>query len=275
MPNTAQAFNASDHSPAQAALQERQPEVYRPFTIFIPAYNAAKTLPAVLERIPSELWNDCVACFVISKASQDNTLEVAESLKATYPKLEWVGGDTNLGYGDSVRTGLTACLGVESETIVCLHGDGQYPPEELPSMLREIQSRNLDILQGSRHKLNTARAGGMPVYKIVGGKVLTWMENRVFGMSMTDYHSGYMLYSRRALETLPIEHLSYYFDFDIEAIAAGRAMGLEIDEVGIPTHYGDEESYLNPWLYGLRCLRVMGLYIIGKYHRLARQTDRG
>lgn len=249
--------------------------MYRPFTIFIPAYNAAKTLPAVLERIPSELWNDCVACFVISKASQDNTLEVAESLKATYPKLEWVGGDTNLGYGDSVRTGLTACLGVESETIVCLHGDGQYPPEELPSMLREIQSRNLDILQGSRHKLNTARAGGMPVYKIVGGKVLTWMENRVFGMSMTDYHSGYMLYSRRALETLPIEHLSYYFDFDIEAIAAGRAMGLEIDEVGIPTHYGDEESYLNPWLYGLRCLRVMGLYIIGKYHRLARQTDRG
>lgn len=244
--------------------------VYRPFTIFIPAYNAAKTLPGVLERIPSELWDDCVACFVISKASRDNTLEVAESLKSKYPKLDWVGGDTNLGYGDSVRTGLTACLGVESETIVCLHGDGQYPPEELPSMLREMQSRELDILQGSRHKLNTARDGGMPLYKVVGGKVLTWLENRVFDMSMTDYHSGYMIYSRKALDTLPIDHLSYYFDFDIEAIAAARAMGLKIDEVGIPTHYGDEESYLNPWVYGLRCLRVMGLFMIGKYHRLAR-----
>ncbi len=246
--------------------------MYRPFAIFIPAYNAAQTVPGVLDRIPSEMWEHCVGCHVISKASSDNTVEVAESLKAKYPKVTAIGGDTNLGYGDSVRTGLEACLANENaEYIVCLHGDGQYPPESMPAMLQYMQEHTVDILQGSRHKFNTARAGGMPMYKVIGGKILTAMENTVFGLKMTDYHSGYMMYSRHALEMLPIEDLSYYFDFDLEAIAAAKALGLNIDEVGIPTHYGEEESYLNPFLYGTFCLKVMGQFILGKYRRLAKQ----
>lgn len=245
--------------------------MYRPFAIFIPAYNAALTVPGVLERIPSEMWEYCVGCYVISKATSDDTIEVVESLREKYPKVSAIGGDTNLGYGDSVRTGLEACLGnKEAEYIVCLHGDGQYPPESMPSMLQYMQENNTDILQGSRHKFNTARAGGMPMYKVIGGKILTGMENFVFGLKMTDYHSGYMMYSRHALDMLPIEELSYYFDFDLEAIAAAKAIGLNIDEVGIPTHYGDEESYLNPFLYGTFCLKVMGQSILGKYRRLAK-----
>lgn len=245
--------------------------MYKPFSIFIPAYNAALTVPAVLDRIPSEMWEYCTGCYIISKASSDNTIEVAESLRKKYPKVRAIGGDTNLGYGDSVRTGLEACLGdTEAEYIVCLHGDGQYPPESMPSMLQYMQENNTDILQGSRHKLNTARAGGMPIYKVIGGKILTAMENFVFGLQMSDYHSGYMMYSRHALEMLPIEELSYYFDFDLEAIAAAKALGLNIDEVGIPTHYGEEESYLNPFLYGTFCLKVMAQSILGKYRRLAK-----
>lgn len=245
--------------------------MYKPFAIFIPAYNAALTVPSVLERIPEEMWEYCVGCYVISKASSDNTIEVAEALRAQYPKVRAIGGDTNLGYGDSVRTGLEACLAnKEAEYVVCLHGDGQYPPESMPSMLQYMQENKTDILQGSRHKTNTARAGGMPMYKVIGGKILTAMENFVFGLNMTDYHSGYMMYSRHALEMLPIENLSYYFDFDLEAIAAAKAIGLDIDEVAIPTHYGDEESYLNPFLYGTFCLKVMGQFILGKYRRLAK-----
>lgn len=82
--------------------------MYRPFAIFIPAYNAALTVPGVLDRIPSEMWEYCVGCYVISKATSDNTIEVVESLREKYPKVSAIGGDTNLGYGDSVRTGLEA-----------------------------------------------------------------------------------------------------------------------------------------------------------------------
>ena len=82
---------------------------------------------------------------------------------------------------------------------------------------------------------------------------------------MTDYHSGFMLYSRRAVEQIPFDELSHYFDFDLEVIASARARGLTVAELGIPTRYADEESHLNPIWYGLRCLRVMLRYRLGRY----------
>ena len=120
-------------------------------------------------------------------------------------------------------------------------------------------------LQGSRHKDDTALAGGMPKYKWLSGKILTWMENRTFGLRMTDYHSGFLVYSRRAASTIPFDQLSTYFDFDLEVIASARARGLMVDELGIPTRYADEDSHLNPIWYGLRCLRVMIRYRMGRY----------
>jgi hypothetical protein len=128
-----------------------------------------------------------------------------------------------------------------------------------------MAEHGVDVLQGSRHKHGTAREGGMPFYKWLAGVILTWLENKTFGLRMTDYHSGYMLYSRRAVRSIPFERLSYYFDFDLEVIASARARGLAVDEVGIPTHYGEEKSYLNPIWYGLRCLRVMLRYKLGRY----------
>ena len=86
-----------------------------------------------------------------------------------------------------------------------------------------------------------------------------------FGLETTDYHSGFMLYSRRATSQIPFEELSHYFDCDLEVIASARACGLVVDELGIPTRYADEESHLNPIWYGLRCLRVMLRYRLGRY----------
>ena len=105
----------------------------------------------------------------------------------------------------------------------------------------------------------------MPFYKYVAGKALTWMENRCFGLQLTDYHSGYLLYSRKALQSIPFEKLSGYFDFDLEVIATARALGLRIAEVGIPTRYGEEKSHLSPVRYGLRALRVMAKFRMGRY----------
>ena len=127
------------------------------------------------------------------------------------------------------------------------------------------EEHGIDVLQGSRHKDGTALAGGMPRYKWLSGKILTWLENKTFGLAMTDYHSGFLLYSRRAAQEIPFEELSSYFDFDLEVIASARARGLVVAEQGIPTRYADEESHLNPIWYGLRCLRVMLRYRLGRY----------
>ena len=105
----------------------------------------------------------------------------------------------------------------------------------------------------------------MPLYKVVGGKVLTRLENRAFRLSLTDYHSGFLVYSRRAVQSLPFDTLSTYFDFDLEVIASARARGLAIGELPIPTRYADEVSHLNPVWYGLRCLRVVARYRLGRY----------
>jgi glycosyltransferase involved in cell wall biosynthesis len=234
-------------------------------TIFIPAYNAEKTLEAVIERIPKELWPSICSVLVINDGSRDDTSGAVRRAAARHPKVVLHEQQLNQGYGSAVRKGLRLALETPAAYVVCLHADGQYPPEKLPEFLPYMERQGVDVLQGSRHKSGTARAGGMPRYKVAAGHLLTWLENRAFGLQMTDYHSGFMLYSRRAAAEIPFDRLSTYFDFDLEVIASARARGFVVDELGIPTHYGDEESHLNPIVYGLRCLRVMLRYRLGRY----------
>lgn len=233
--------------------------------IFIPAYNAAATLPAVIARIPADLWDDIGTVTVINDGSKDDTAKVVEGLMPVYPKLRLHSFESNRGYGQAVRRGLGFCRESACEYSVCLHADGQYPPEKLVLFLAHMRRYRVDVLQGSRHKDGTARAGGMPRFKIVAGKALTFLENLCFGLDMTDYHSGFLMYSRKALRAIPFERLSGYFDFDLEVIATARALGLHISELPIPTRYAGEKSYLNPIWYGLRVLRVMARYRLGKY----------
>jgi len=234
--------------------------------IFIPSYNAAKTLPDVIERIPDRLWADIEAVFVINDGSADDTDEVVGRLTERWPKLRLVSRQPNRGYGAAVREGLRCCAEqTQADYVACLHADGQYPPEQIRSFMEFMESKGVDVCQGSRHKAGTALEGGMPKYKWLAGVILTWLENKTFGLQMTDYHSGFLLYSRKAAVSIPFEELSHYFDFDLEVIAAARARGLKVDELGIPTRYADEESHLNPIWYGLRCLRVMLRYRLGRY----------
>ena len=234
--------------------------------VFIPSYNAARTLPAVFERISPELWDAIDSVFVINDGSQDDTDAVVEKLAQGRPKIRLVSRQPNQGYGAAVRHGLRRCVEeTDAEYIVCLHADGQYPPESVLPFVAHMTAQGVDVLQGSRHKDDTALAGGMPKYKWLSGKILTWMENRTFGLQMTDYHSGFLVYSRRAASTIPFDQLSTYFDFDLEVIASARARGLVVDELGIPTRYADEDSHLNPIWYGLRCLRVILRYRMGAY----------
>ena len=110
--------------------------------------------------------------------------------------------------------------------------------------------------------------GGMPFYKYVANRCLTAVENKGFGMKMAEYHSGYMLYSRKFLLSVPFERFSNFFDFDLEMIVAARIIGSRVREVPIPTIYGEEVSYLNPVKYGIDVLKVVLRYRRGYYHGL-------
>jgi glycosyltransferase involved in cell wall biosynthesis len=232
--------------------------------VVIPAFNAARHIEGVLGRL--ERLSDCSLSrvIVVNDGSTDATRERALAARYERAPLELVDRPVNGGYGAAMKDGLAAALRCGAELVACVHADGQYSPEALPRLAAALEQRQLDLLQGSRILSGTARSGGMPLYKIAGNALLNRIENRALGLAMTDYHSGYLLYGRRALE-LPFQSLSNSFDFDLEVIACARARGLQVGEEPIPTHYGDEVSHLQPISYGLRVLRVLWRYRRGRY----------
>lgn len=238
--------------------------------VFIPAYQAESTLDGVFERIPSELWDDVVVVAVVDDGCTDGTADVVRGWMERDDRVRLVRHERNLGYGPSVRDGLRAALESGCDFAVCLHADGQYPPELVLPLVRRMRERSLDILQGSRHLDGGARRGGMPLYKIVAGKTLVMLENAIFGQKLTDLHSGFLFYSRPALERIPFDRLGASFDFDLQVIACASAIGLAVGEEAIPTRYAGEVSHLDPVGYGLRVLSVLWRYRLGKFHRLCR-----
>ena len=149
-----------------------------------------------------------------------------------------------------------------------MHSDGQYSPELIPELLRPFDDDTADMVQGSRMLGGSALKGRMPLYKFVANKVLTAIENRAFGMNLAEYHSGYMLYSRKTIAAIPFQKLSDSFDFDLEMIVMAHIKGLRIQEIAIPTIYAGEVSHLRPVQYGLRVLGIVASYKRGKYDKL-------
>ena len=155
---------------------------------------------------------------------------------------------------------------------VLLHSDGQYAPEVLLQLLKPIREGQVDMVMGSRMLgKGDALEGGMPYYKYIANKILTSIENFVYGLNFSEYHSGYMLYNRNLLEQVPYLSLSNKFHFDGEMLLVSVKKGFRIKEIPIPTHYGDEEKTLNPIKYGFEVLGVILKYILGK-HKIAGET---
>jgi glycosyltransferase involved in cell wall biosynthesis len=230
--------------------------------IVVPAYNAAHHLPEVIGRIVATRPPGLHRTVVVDDGSTDDTADVARALAAKHESIDVVLRPSNGGYGAAMKTGLGLACALGADHAASVHADGQYSPEALPSLLAE---RHLDLVQGSRIAGGQARIGGMPRYKLAGNWALGHLERRVLGLPMTDFHSGYLVYGPRALAQLSFATLSNSFDFDLEVIASARARGLAVGEAPIPTCYGDEISYLNPWTYGLRVLRVLWRFKKGHY----------
>jgi glycosyltransferase involved in cell wall biosynthesis len=233
-------------------------------TVVVPAYNAARHIDSLLERVGCLVSAGLTHVVVVDDGSSDDTAERVLRHAPSAFRLSLLQRPHNGGYGAAMKDGLAAARADAASLVACIHADGQYAPEALPGLMRALSSRGLDLLQGSRIASGTALQGGMPKYKYVGNALLNRLENRTFSLSLTDYHSGYLLYGPRALE-LRFRDLSDSFDFDLEVIASARARGLSVGEAPVPTHYGDEVSHLNPLTYGLRVLRVLWNFRRGHY----------
>ncbi len=218
--------------------------------VVIPAYQAARTLGNVLTRVPKALRSRA-ELLVIDDGSSDGTAEVAR-----LHGVAVVRNGENRGYAKAQKRGIALALEAGADMVAILHADGQYPPESLPQVLAPLEDRSADVVLGTRVADGGALRRGMPLYKWLANRALTWVENRCYGLSLSEYHTGMMAYSRAALDRIPWRFVSDTFHIDGElAMLAGRC-GLRIEEVSIPHVYADERSYLRPIPYGLTVLAI-------------------
>jgi glycosyltransferase involved in cell wall biosynthesis len=237
--------------------------------IVMPAYNAGKTIEGVFARIPLAVKSRIVNYVVVNDGSTDDTADALARLQQRFANLIVLDHGVNKGYGAAEKTLLRYAARTEAEVIILLHSDGQYAPEEILQLTEPFHTEQADLVQGSRMMQGrTALRGGMPLYKYMANRSLTAIENRAFGLQMAEYHSGYMLYSQRALHTIPFEKLGDTFCFDQEMLIMAKIKGLKIVQRPIPTHYGDEISHLKPIRYGVNVLSLVWAYKKGYYHAL-------
>ena len=238
----------------------------------IPSYKAESTLRQVIETLPPELLEKGGA-IIVNDASPDRTGEVADRLATEFSNVHVCHHPENRGYGGALKTGLRYGLDRGFEILPVVHSDGQYAPHLALELCRPIEDGDTEIVQGSRMKGGGAREGGMPLSRYLPNKILTTMENTVFGTRMAEFHSGYMIYSSRLLNSVPFEKIQDNYNFDAEMILLAHLRGIRCAEIPIPTRYDDEVSSLNPIPYGLNVLRMMWRYTTGHYLQLLDEHD--
>jgi glycosyltransferase involved in cell wall biosynthesis len=233
--------------------------------IFIPTYNAAKTLPTLLDRIPQEIKDRVEEIFIMDDASEDNThlIGIGYKQQSGLGNLKIYRNEKNQGYGGNQKLAYQYAIDHGFDLVVMLHGDAQYAPEKIPALLEPFEKDEADMVFGSRIKGDPLK-GGMPLIKFIGNRVLTWIENQVLGLDLSEYHSGFRVYSVQALKKIPFQKLSNDFHFDTDIIIHFKIQGLRIAERPIPTYYGSEKSHVKIFSYGFNILASLWGYYLHK-----------
>lgn len=241
--------------------------------ILVVAYNAESTLRSVIERIPPEIMRKVEEIFVFDDASSDRTesvgLEVQKELHDG--KLSIYRNEVNLMYGGNQRRGYQYAISRGMDIVVLLHGDGQYAPEVMQRLLTPLEEGRAQMVMGSRMmEPGAALRGNMPLYKYYGNKILTFTENMLIGGDFSEFHSGYRAYSVQALRTIPLDEMTSNWHFDTQIILEFLKRGYRIEEVPIPTYYGDEICRVNGIPYAFNCVREAFGYAVR--HRFRNRT---
>lgn len=224
--------------------------------VVLPAYNAELTLARTVAGIDRSVVDEL---FLVDDASTDGTVRIAQSLRLT----SIIRHGANRGYGANQKTCYRAALGSGADIVIMLHPDYQYSPRLVVGMAALIAYGEYDCVLGSRVLAQSAVRNGMPRYKYVANRVLTFVENVLVSAKLSEYHTGLRAYSRALLERLPLALNSDDYIFDNEFIAQALAAGARIGEVSCPTSYADDASSIGLWrsiIYGVGVLRVAVQY---------------
>lgn len=205
--------------------------------VVLPAYNAERTLAQTVSEIDRAVVDDLI---LTDDLSHDDTAALSRSLG-----LHTIVHSMNGGYGANQKTCYAAALERGADIIVMLHPDYQYSPKLVPAMASMIVSGHYDAVLASRILGGGALAGGMPTWKYVANRGLTFIENILLGLKMSEYHSGYRAWSRKVLENLPLDRCSDDFVFDNQMIALAVHYGFKFGEISCPTRYFEEASSIN------------------------------
>lgn len=220
--------------------------------VVLPAYNAAKTLEQTYREIPFDLVDDVILC---DDHSRDNTVEKARELGIRHVIVH----ERNKGYGGNQKSLYNKALEIGGDIVIMLHPDYQYTPKLIPAMVNIIGEELYPVVLGSRILGMGALRGGMPLYKYVANRFLTFVQNLLVRYKLSEYHTGYRAFSRQVLETINYEQNSDDFVFDNEMLSQIIYAGFDIAEVTCPTRYFEEASSINfrrSVKYGLGVLRV-------------------
>ncbi len=227
--------------------------------VVMPAYNAAQTLERTFQDIPFDVVDEVL---LVDDASHDETLAVARRLG-----IHCFLHERNLGYGRNQKTCYTEALKSGADIIVMVHPDYQYSPKIIPALAGLVASGEYEVAIGSRILGGQTRKGGMPLYKYLANRFLTFFENLLLRAKLSEYHTGFRAYSRRVLETLPLWENSDDFVFDNEILAQVIYFGFPVGEVSCPTRYFPEASSINfprSVKYGLGVLATSMKFVLQK-----------
>ncbi|MBP7504419.1 MAG: glycosyltransferase family 2 protein [Prolixibacteraceae bacterium] len=229
--------------------------------VVLPAYNAAKTLKITYDEIDFSIVDEVI---LVDDKSRDETILVARELGIRHI----VEHSVNKGYGGNQKSCYRKALELGADIVIMLHPDYQYTPLLIPSLAHLLASGLYEVALGSRILGKGALRGGMPVYKYVSNRFLTFFQNLMMGAKLSEYHTGYRAFTRKVLETICYEENSDNFVFDNQMLAQIWYAGFDIAEVTCPTKYFREASSINirnSITYGFGVLKTSLLYRLSKW----------
>ena len=228
--------------------------------IFIPAYNVEKKITKVLNKIPKIVFNKYnIKIIVIEDNSNDKTLSVIKKViknKGDKIKIYLIVNKKNKGYGGVQKIAFNYAIKKNFKYVIMLHGDNQYPANKILLLIKPLLTNKYDAVFGSRmtNSINALK-GGMPLYKYLGNRALTFFQNLVLSSNLSEFHSGYRAYKVSSLKKIKFKSNTNDFHFDTEIIIQFLKNNLKIKEIAMSTHYGDEISHLKSIPYGLNIVR--------------------
>jgi glycosyltransferase involved in cell wall biosynthesis len=228
--------------------------------VVLPAYNAGQTLIKTFQAIPKDIVDHVL---LVDDKSSDNTVILAKELGIQYV----IQHDKNLGYGANQKTCYRESMKLNPDIIIMLHPDFQYPPSLIPAMCSVIAYNNYKVVLGSRILGKGAMQGGMPLYKYVANRILTFIQNILVNQKLSEYHTGFRAYAIDVIREIDFDNNSDDFIFDNEILCQLLMNGHNICEITCPTHYTKESSsigFIQSVGYGFGVLRVSFQFLLHK-----------